>query len=324
VITAIGIATDPTIAHFCATAGWFGESVDLIDLRQVVEAPWQLSFPPGDSSWVEDTSGGRRTLDPRGSYFCRLIDLGVVSPDQSVMWRTLIAALSGWLEMSPGLVINRPGHVNDNASKPLHETHLARLGFAIPESFTGSRRADLLAFVEAGPTVAKALSGQRADCRVVTCDDLAHYDERSGPVHLQRHVAGDDVRVHVVDEAIVAVAVDSGEDDYRRDARAVFTPRDLPETLCEQLRRATRALGLTLAGWDLRVCAEMAWVLEVNPMPGYSYYDKKLDGRITAALVECFRNASQKETTDGYANGGAYHRARVSPSGGGRPPAPGD
>src|SRR5260221_3799109 len=195
-ITAIGIGTDPTICYFCTTAAQMGASVQLIDLKTVVASTWQLNLPPDHPSWVSKNSVSGQCLDPYGAYYCRLIDLGDVSPTQYVTWRTVITAFSSWLELCPGTVVNRPGHVNDNACKPLHEARLAAIGFAVPPSFTGSRRSELIAFTAEGRTIAKALSGQRADCRIVTVDDFADYDDRSGPVHLQRFVEGDDVRVH--------------------------------------------------------------------------------------------------------------------------------
>jgi hypothetical protein len=47
--------------------------------------------------------------------------------------------------------------------------------------------------------------------------------------------------------------------------------------------------GLAFAGWDLKVRNDECWILEANPMPGYSYYDEKLGGRITRALVDLLR-----------------------------------
>jgi glutathione synthase/RimK-type ligase-like ATP-grasp enzyme len=200
------------------------------------------------------------------------------------------------MELCPGTVVNRPGHVNDNACKPLHEARLASLGFSVPPSFTGSSRSDLRAFASKGKVVAKALCGQRADCRVLTVGDFDDYDERSGPVHLQRFVAGDDVRAHVIGNEVVAVRIRSLGSDYRIDDRAVFEPFTVESDVADRLRIATRTFGLSFAGWDLRIGANEWWVLEANPMPGYSYYDTKLGGQITRTLISFFekpRNGDQ-------------------------------
>jgi glutathione synthase/RimK-type ligase-like ATP-grasp enzyme len=182
--------------------------------------------------------------------------------------------------------------VIDNACKPLHEVCLTHNDFRVPPSFTGSRRSDLIAFTAEGKTIAKALSGQRADCRVVTVEDFATYDDRSGPVHLQRFVEGDDVRAHVVGGDIVAVRITSNHSDYRNDAAAIFTPCTLPDQLAVQLCKATRSFGLAFAGWDLRMYDDTWWLLEANPMPGYSYYDKQVGGRITRMLIAYLQDHS--------------------------------
>jgi hypothetical protein len=284
-ITAIGVATDPTLRYFCSTARTLGAAVALVDLAEAVSGTWLLTVPPDVPSWIGGNGPNPVHLDPWGRYYCRLIDLGSVSPGQEVVWRTLITAVGGWLELAPGTVVNRPGHANDNACKPLHEAVLARLGFAVPASFTGSCRRDLVAFAAEGPTVAKALSGQRADCRTVTVGDFDDYDDRSGPVHLQRFVPGDDVRAHVIGEEIIAVRIRSAEADYRLDRAAQFEPFTLVAPMAARIRDATREFGLAFAGWDFRVEGERYWALEANPMPGYSYYDTKLEGRITKALL---------------------------------------
>jgi hypothetical protein len=289
-IVAVGLRTDPTIRHFCETAGQFGAAVQLIDLAELSSGRWQLSFTPDQPSWIMTANGRQHSLDPQGAYYCRLIDLGSVCPAQRVGWRTVITAFGGWLELSSGVVVNRPGHVNDNACKPLHEARIAALGYSVPESFTGSRRSDLEAFTSGGPTVAKALSGQRADCRTVMVEDFCAYDDRSGPVHLQRLVEGDDVRAHIIGDEIISVRIASSRTDYRLDSEAIFELCTLPGVMQDMLRSATRSFGLEFAGWDLKIRGSECWVLEANPMPGYSYYDTKLDGRITRALIEYFES----------------------------------
>ncbi|MEA5598763.1 hypothetical protein [Rivularia sp. UHCC 0363] len=55
------------------------------------------------------------------AYYCRIIDLSTVQSDvyMALRWRSLLEALSAWLEHIPGTVINRPGTGADNFSKPL-------------------------------------------------------------------------------------------------------------------------------------------------------------------------------------------------------------
>ena len=276
-ITAIGLETDPTMRHFRESAAGKGVEIRFVDLQRQIAEPLEIP-PAGPSAAVLD-------FHPTESFYCRLIDLAPVNPAQSVAWRSLLCGMMGWLELFPGRVVNRPGHAVDNACKPLHEALLARMGFSIPPSVSSSRRDILLDFLAGSPAVAKPLSGQRADCRIVSGEDFEDYDDRSSPVHLQRLVRGDDVRAHVIGGTVVALRIHSDQADYRTDGDAASEPCILPEGLCEALCRATRGMGLEFAGWDLRIDQETYWVFEANPMPGYHYYDRKLKGRITEELV---------------------------------------
>jgi hypothetical protein len=284
VITAVGLGADPTLGHFVKTAQRLGLAVTLVDLGLQTKGRWRLCLPPDRESWVP-VGGEMFKLDPEAPVFCRLIDLGGVLPGRAVEWRSVVGAWSAWLELAPGRVVNRPGHANDNACKPLHELLISRLGFPVPASLTTSSAAALRDFAGEGPCVAKPLSGQRADCRLIGPSDFDGYDERSGPVHLQRWVAGTDVRVHVVGDIAIAQAVTSEAADYRTDSSATYRRIGLDSDLEKALVRSTRAIGLVMAGWDLRLTDDEVWVLEVNPMPGYSHYDIHLDEEITRALL---------------------------------------
>jgi hypothetical protein len=278
--------------HFLGVANELGRPARFVDLAGFVDGDWELHLPPHGPSWVAGDDGERQLLDESASYFCRLIDLAPVSPAQAVEWRTLFSALSAWLELYPGKVVNRPGSTSDNACKPLHEAVLAELGFEVAPSVTSSSRETLRSFVGSGEAVAKPVCGQRADCRVVRADDFDDYDERSGPVHLQRLVPGEDVRAHVVGEDVLALRVRSEADDYRLDHDAEFEPCRLPPDLCRDLVDATRGFGLSFAGWDLRESDGRYWVFEANPMPGYHYYDVHLSGAISRSLIADLVNSA--------------------------------
>ena len=292
-ITAVGLARDPTIKHFVETARRLGNDVRLIDLDAVVGSRWELRLPPDEQSWVV-ADGDMIRLDPDDAHYCRPIDLGLVDVARALEWRTLTTAVESWLELVPGTVVNRPGHVFDNSSKPLHEARIEALGLSVPPSVTSSSRTELLAFVEGGNAIAKALSGTRGDCRQVAAEDFDDYEEHSGPVHLQRFVSGYDVRAHVIGDRVITTRVRSSHPDYRLDRDVEFEPWQLPDAVNARLHVATREFGLLFAGWDLRVDDDdRHWVFEANPMPGYSYYDGQLGGEITEALIGCLTAAAR-------------------------------
>lgn len=284
-ITAVGVATDPTMRHFRSTAADLDAQVRFIDLGEQAERSWRIALPPDSLSWIS-TADGEFRLDPDGPVYCRLIDLGSVLPTRAVEWRTVIEAWSSWLEFIPARVVNRPGWAAHNSCKPLHEDFLRGAGFSVPATLTTSSRSELVEFAGRFPCIAKPLSGQRADCRTVTVADFDDYDERSGPVHLQRRVDGVDVRVHIVGEQVIAQSIHSDDADYRLDSTARYSRISLDAEFERRLITAGNAAGLAFAGWDLRLDGDTAWVFEVNPMPGYNHYDVRADGAITRALLE--------------------------------------
>jgi hypothetical protein len=285
-IYAVGLDTDPTFLYFLRTAVALGTAVQPVNLSGVEQ--WRLALPD-DGASVIFAAGELVALDPAAAYFCRLIDLSPAlnSPAEASQWRGLLSGLAAWLEHIPGRVINRPGCRADNGSKPLHEVLLRNLGLRVPPSLTASNGRRLLEFTVAGPTVVKALSGVRADARLVQAEEFIDFDPATGPVHLQRWLEGDDVRAHVVADRVLALRIRSRAVDYRRANDAVYEEVDLPSDLEASLVRATVECGLGFAGWDFKLTPEGDfWCLEANPMPGYDLYDRKLDARISESLLK--------------------------------------
>lgn len=286
-IVAIGLDVDDTFAWFVHRALEADAKLRCINLRVAVGGAWRFDLPPGGPARIEH-AGAVLTLEPDDAYYCRLIDLSAVETDQAIVrrWHALMSSLRAWLDADPGRVANRLSRGAHNGSKPLHEALLRDLGLRVPDSVTSSDADVLRAFVREGPAISKTVCGVRAEAVVVAEDAFADFDPASGPVHLQRFVAGDDVRIHVAGERIVAQVAQAGAIDYRRAGAIagmkVFEP---PAPLRQLMVAATSRLGLAFAGWDFKIDADGAyWCLEANPMPGYSPYDGRCDGAISYAL----------------------------------------
>jgi len=179
-----------------------------------------------------------------------------------------------WLATTPALVLNRPGPAAGNATKPAQSRVAATFGFLIPESLLTNDQAAARAFAARhGPVIYKGAGGSRtitglfdpADegrlARLATC-----------PTYLQRYIAGNNVRVHVVGADVFAVEVDSDAVDYRRHVNGL-RPVALPPDVADACRALTAGLGLGLAGIDLiRTPAGDWYFLEANTAPGFSFY----------------------------------------------------
>ncbi|CAM5686635.1 alpha-L-glutamate ligase [Streptomyces tanashiensis] len=198
----------------------------------------------------------------------------------------------GWLDTTPAVVVSRPRAMESNSSKPYQSQLVARSGFAVPETLVSDDPEEILAFrARHGRVVYKSASGIRSIVREFTAADEGRLALVRGlPTQFQAYVPGQDVRVHVVGADTYAAAVDSDAIDYRyadQDGRpARLAPLDLPPDIARRCAELAAALGLPLAGIDLRRTPDGAWVcFEVNPMPAYSYYEAHTGLPISSALV---------------------------------------
>lgn len=299
-IYAVGVDTDGTFIHFLKEATRQGVPVTAINLRAIVlKGDWQFCIPYEKCRSYVSVSNEKIELDPYGSYYCRPIDLSGVQSDPGLagLWNSLIVGFNAWLDSIPGIVINRhQSHVH-NGTKPYHEAFLLSNGFNVPPSITTSNKKLLLQFLKKGRTIIKACSGIRADSKLIGIKDLERYDPGMGPVHVQRYIEGDDVRVHLVGKKAHAEIIHSSLIDYRNlteDSRIEFAPHEIPRPLIDNMIKTSSMMGLIFTGWDFKLRNGTYWCLEANPMPGYDGYDRRCEGKITSSLIE-YLNRTNKD-----------------------------
>ncbi len=287
-IVAIGLDIDDPFVRFVEGAVAAEVPLRLVNLRAAVDGDWRFEVPAHGPATIIQAQQSIE-LQPDDAFFCRLIDLSQqsIDPQTARRWQGLLSGLRAWLDGVVGPVVNRSLAGAHNSSKPLHEAILQEFGFRVPESITGCDVDELRRFVREGPTVSKTVCGTRAETVAVSEADLEDFVPESGPIHLQRRIAGADARIHVVGETVIAQRLSADAVDYRRggamDDLAIFGP---PASICDLTIEATRHIGLAFAGWDFKIDDDdQYWCLEVNPMPGYSPYDIRCDGAITRALL---------------------------------------
>ena len=207
--------------------------------------------------------------------------------------RAVHHALTRWLELSPSRVVNRGRAQLSNGSKPYQAQLIRRHGLRVPETLVTDDPQAVLAFRERhGRVVFKSTSGMRSIVRELEEGDLARLESiRWCPVQFQQRVEGMDVRVHCVGGEVHACAITSPAVDYRYAVREigappVLEPYALSDDLAARCLELTGALGLELAGIDLRLGPDgEAWCFEVNPSPAYSYYEQHTGAPIARAIA---------------------------------------
>lgn len=213
----------------------------------------------------------------------------------SAQWRHAVVledALLGWFEITQARVVNRPSSMLANGCKPYQLQMIARAGFEIPETLVTTDRDAVAAFcANHDQVIYKSVSGVRSRVTTLSASDLARLDDVTHcPTQFQAYVPGTDYRVHVVGETIFACEVLSNAVDYRHgvgdDAPVIHAAR-LPRELEERALAMTRTMGLEVAGIDMRRTPEDQWYcFEVNPSPGFTFYEQFSGQGIAGAIAE--------------------------------------
>ena len=225
--------------------------------------------------------------DVRGIYL-RPYDLGAaVDAAERARLTRLAVDLREWAEAAPPSVrvVNRPSAGLSNHSKPRQSRVIAAIGFAVPETLLTTDPDAATAFVERhGRAIVKSVSGTRSIVRTLEPGaDLAAV--RWCPTQLQRFVPGVEYRVHAVGERLFTHRIRSDAVDYRYGG-FTLEPAELPDDVADRCRALTAALGLELAGIDLRFGQDGRWYCwEVNTSPAYTCFDTG-DRVIATALAD--------------------------------------
>jgi glutathione synthase/RimK-type ligase-like ATP-grasp enzyme len=230
-----------------------------------------------------------RFLGPEG----RLPPPDIASGAVTAMYSEYDTGLMVLLEDLPCAVVNRLGGGMSNNSKPYQALQIRQCGLATPPTLVTNDADAARQFFEdcRGEVIYKSLSGIRSIVRRLQPDQLSRLSLlRNGPAQFQAFIPGENVRVHTVGDDLFATRVHTEAVDYRyagRDGHKVeMEPSILPPAIAESCMRIARELDLLLTGIDLKQTPEGDYFcFEVNPCPGFLYYEKFTGQPISTALA---------------------------------------
>jgi hypothetical protein len=230
----------------------------------------------------------------------RLPAVQLAGPD-SPEWHHALGiedALAAWVEVTPALVVNRPGVMACNASKPFQAAQIEALGFAVPPTLVTTDAAAAREFWrEHGEVIYKSVSGTRSIVSRLSAEHAERLDDIAWcPTQFQKYIPGKDYRVHVVGREVFASEILSAADDYRYATHsgppAAVVPVELPGDLATRCAGLSADLGLALSGIDLRRTPEGDWYcFEVNTCPGFPYFEDEDERPITGAVASLLATA---------------------------------
>jgi hypothetical protein len=262
------------------------------------EIPACLSEVTG---WLEVNGMGYRLEDIRGVY-TRLMDYQGLpelkdEPADSplrLQCTALHNTLIHWIEIAAGRVVNRIGPMGSNGSKPYQAQIIRQSGFKTPETLITNDPETVIAFRQKyGRIIYKSISGVRSIVQTFTDQDLERLNRIAWlPTQFQAYVEGVDVRVHVIGTQVFPTLVHSRATDYRYAQSQVgeaaeLSAYDLPAEVAERCVALSHRLGLAFSGIDLRITPEQeVYCFEVNPCPGFSYYQVNTGQPIADAVAD--------------------------------------
>jgi hypothetical protein len=306
-ILVCGGLADGVTEFVCARLEHAGYPYRLLDLAHYpagyrVAWRWTNAGPTGTiagPNWVLDldalTGVYVRFLGPEG----RLPPAGDPE-DAAALQLEADAGLMALLEDLPCPVVNRVGGGMSNNSKPYQSLLLRRAGLTVPATLVTSDPDTARAFqTEYGDVIYKSASGIRSIVRRLGPDQLTRLPFlHNGPAQFQGFVPGRNVRVHTVGDAVFATLIETEAVDYRyarHDGLDVaMRPMNLPTAVRDACVRAARSLDLLFAGIDLKETPDGDYVcFEVNPCPGFTYYERQTGQQISTALADLLNGTPQ-------------------------------
>ena len=297
-----GIPSESSQARLAAALDELGAEYRFVNQRRVRSSSIRLDHNGAGIGGVLEHDGWRVALDAVAGIYLRFMDDRFLpelagEPEDSAVRRASRAfhdIVGQWAEITEARVVNRYGAMGSNFSKPYQMQLIAEHGLRVPETLVTNDPDLVRAFVaEHGRAIYKSISSERSIVQTVDAGDLARLDAiRWCPVQFQAFVDGTDVRVHTVgEEEVFATAISSAATDYRYAHRqtgeaATMQPCELAPELAARCTSLAAALGLDLAGIDLRLTPSgEAFCFEVNPSPVYSYYESHTGQPIAAAIA---------------------------------------
>lgn len=217
-----------------------------------------------------------RMLDPQSESYLKL--------------RSSTTSFFNWLAVTKAKVVNHNKPMLSNSSKPYQMMLIKKCGFKIPESLITNNNQTVQSFLNKHQEIIyKSSSGVRSIVSKYT-PGQTNENISSCPVLFQKCLQGVNYRVHVVGNEIFATEICSSVVDYRYAARTnqktTLKEFHLPKDVEDKCFQLSKHLNLPFAGIDLMHSNEGEWYcFEVNPSPGYSYYENNTHQPISHALA---------------------------------------
>lgn len=295
-----GIPTEGPLALVAEALDALDATYVMFNQRRFDEMQMELRLDGAEARGFLRIDGTTHALESIRGVYSRLMDDGSLpeargdgnGTGRTRKCREIHDTMQQWLEITDARVVNRTAAMASNASKPYQAQLIREHGFSIPETLVTNDPALVDEFRARHKSVIyKSLSGVRSIVRLLNDDDMRRLDSiRWCPTQFQQFVSGTNVRVHVVGEEVFATSADTSEVDYRYATReggeTELEETTLPDAIRARCIELAASLGLEFAGIDLKFTpGGEVYCFEVNPSPGFSYFENNTGQPIARAVA---------------------------------------
>ncbi|MCS6912010.1 MAG: hypothetical protein NZ890_02085 [Myxococcota bacterium] len=279
-----------------------GAEADYLDLAQLPSAGAVSLRLPQPSGQLRLPSGRTVALEGLRAVFWRLVrtprpPAGLRPELHPLVERDTRRAVEAFLAALPCPVVNPAEAVAAHRLKPTQLAVAAALGLPVPATLVSNDPSAVRRFAAEHPAgvVVKPVGGG-AYARLLQPQDLQrHRDMAACPMQYQAYVPGQDVRVYVIGEQVLAgriVRGDPGPVDFRRDPHHRSEPIALSAAEARRCVEVARALGQRFSGLDFRHNPRDGLVfLEANPSPMFLRFQADTGLPVLPHLVELLLSA---------------------------------
>jgi predicted ATP-grasp superfamily ATP-dependent carboligase len=300
-IVLAGIPSEPPLALIRERLENMGSKPVIFNQRQFEQMDMGLNIENGELLGELNLGNYRYDIQDIESVYIRLMDDSFIpevenEPIQSakrIKSRYLNQTFTLFCEIAPIRVVNKLHSMSSNSSKPYQMQLIRKYGLSIPETIITNDPREVIEFKEQHQKIIyKSISSARSIVHELSDDDIDRLPLISWcPVQFQEFIEGLDVRVHVIGGKVFATSIFTDFTDYRYSHRygrdVKLKEYDLDDITTEKCVTLTEGLGLSFSGIDLRVTPDNeVFCFEINPSPGYSYYESNTGQEISKAVAE--------------------------------------
>ena len=293
-----GVIDEPPIAMLIKSLRKKGVNFQVLDqetLSEQVKLRWQVDNH-GVSGYLKVGNKVINIQEIRSVYHRFMMPEDVAGPGASPQTvnqaQSILHSLMDLFDILPGRIVNRRRPMMSNNSKPYQALLIRQAGFAVPNTIVTNDSRSLIDFDSLHRSlIYKSISSVRSI--VAPLDDKSAKKIQSLPylpTQFQKKIEGYNVRVHCIGQRLFATQILSTATDYRyaslQGGSARFIPYELNSNLRKSCLKLAKICQLSFSGIDLIVNPHKIYCLEVNPSPGYSYYQEATMQPISDALAE--------------------------------------